>query len=187
MINAFKKIGLSAVLVLPSTAVISVELTTGQSTPVGQPPSHSHSIDADSISHHDCQGASLIGKAHMTHHFNAALGEYEINKPLLERVNDLNLDASAFTTLTVLSVGDVSYFLQQMAKLKIEDLRRTYADQEFILDKSSSVRSAWGLPKSGPSITLFDLSGKTIAHKGGKFEASDEKEFMALIQQHLAQ
>ena len=186
MINTLKKIGLSAILVLPSAAVISVELTAGQVAPVLQEPAQSLSLEADDIQYQDWLGASLTGKVRVVHHLNAALGVDEINKPFLDRVNDLKLDASAFTTLTVLNVGDVSYFLQQMAKLKIEDLRRTYADQEFILDKNSSVRSAWDLPKDGPSITLLDTSGRIIAHKDGRLEAADEKEFVALIQQHLA-
>lgn len=187
MINVIKKIGLSAILVLPSAAIIAVELTPGQPAPVMQSAAQNLTLYADEIAYTDWIGSSLTGKVRIVHHLNAALGVDEINKPFLDRVNDLNLDASAFTTLTVLNVGDVSYFLQQMAKLKIEDLRRSNLDQEFVLDKNSSVRAAWDLPEKGPSITLLDSSGRIVAHKDGKLEAEDEKRFLALIKEHIDQ
>ncbi len=186
MINTLRRIGLTAILVLPSSAVIAVELTAGQPLPSMQAPAQTLTLEADNISYQDWLGSSLTGKVRVVHHLNAALGVDEINKPFLERLDDLNLDASAFATLTVLNVADVSYFLQQMAKLQIEDLQRTNVNQEYVWDSNASVRAAWDLPEKGPSITLLDQLGVVIAHKDGKLQPEDENKFVALIQQQLA-
>jgi uncharacterized protein len=180
-------LGLTTLLLLLSTATLATELTSGKPAPTMQTSAQFLNLEDDNISYHDWQGRNLTGKVRVVHHLNAALGVDGINKPFIDSVKALNLDTASFTTLTVLNIADVASFLKTMAKLQIEDLQRTHTDDEYVLDDQASVRSAWGLPNEGPSITLVSASGTVLAHKDGKLNPEEVKEFVALIQQNLPQ
>ncbi len=175
---------MSAVLVLPSAAVIAVELTTGKPELGLASSVESITLETGNFSYQKSLASSLTG-VRVVHYLNGALAGDEVNKHFLDRINDLNLDASAFGTLSVLNATDVSYLLQQMAKLQVKDLQRTNDNQELTLGSNTRVPANWDLPKKGPSITLLDESGNVIAHKNGKLKPEDEKKFVALIQRNL--
>ncbi|BFM17062.1 YtfJ family protein [Maricurvus nonylphenolicus] len=176
---------LSTALCLLSTTNYADELTIGKSAPAMASIAQRLHLQDEGISYQDWQGGDLTGKVRVIHHLNAALGVDEINKPFIDTVTALKLSPSEFSTLTVLNVSDVASFLRQMAKLQIEDLQRTHTDSEYVLDTQASVRTAWGLPSEGPSITLIDTEGKVLAHKDGKLEANEVQAFVALIQKNL--
>lgn len=185
MIKLIIRFGVSTLLAFSSSATLAADLIAGRPAPTMQNPAQALVMDGENIEYKDWLGSDLTGKVRVVHHLNAALGVDEINKPFIQTLNELNLAPSVFTTLTVLNVADVSAFLKQMAKLQWEDLRRTHANAEYVWDTEASVRSTWGLPEKGPSITLVDSAGNIIAHKDGKLTPKEIEEFVALIQQNL--
>ncbi len=101
-------LGLSALLLLLSTATLATELTSGKPAPTMQTSAQFLNLENDNISYQDWQGRNLTGKVRAVHHLNAALGVDEINKPFIDSVKALNLDTADFTTLTVLNTADVA-------------------------------------------------------------------------------
>lgn len=129
--------------------------------------------------------AQLTGKVRVVLHIAGRLSAKEMNRAVIEAIQQANLPHDRYQTTTIVNTDDAIPGSGIFVRNSIEASKKVSPWSQFVIDDRGAAQRAWQLRQGGSAVVVLDADGRTRFAKDGALTPAEVQQVMSLLQQLL--